>query len=388
MAQPLLIHVLQPHSTPHPNPQAHHDHCAFHDLPTAVREGFHDLQDVCHDANCDIAKTFDPSRPQCPTPSCENATSTLAPHQYLLDNCLASCSSDACAAAFHRLQAHHDLCEEGDLHVDVRGDYHDLADLCEPYACNTATGDVDPNECHPHEHEDDDHDHDDHDHDDHDHDDDFLVKGVSAHGRLVLTDAVSSDLHFYDVDLEEWHSEALPGAPIGATLPKHTADGRYLTLLSRSRDAVRFADSGLNVVADAHGASVVRGTPHIESVQFSDESPGHVESSFGWLVVFFDGSLYVDTDHPDHKVRCRRLRGRKRGAGRRGKLDSRPSAMLALVRAGAGSPSTFHSSALHPSLISPAPSFLTPFPPPSPSPAPWPAVVGRGVSRDGPRQAF
>jgi hypothetical protein len=211
---------------------------------------------------------------------------------------MGDCSSSACAAAFHILQAHHDLCEHDDLHESVRDDYHDIADVCLAYVCNSATASFDANECHPHEHDDEDHGED----EDHAHDDEFLARGIAAHGRLFLTDAVSSTLHVYDVDTEAWHDEPLPGVPSGATLPKHTSDGRYITLLSRSRDTVRFADSGLNVVDDAHSASVVRGSPHLESLQFSDESPGHVESSFGWLVIFFDGSLYVDTDHPDHKV--------------------------------------------------------------------------------------
>ena len=117
-----------------------------------MREGYHDMLDVCTaSVNCDIRRAFNPALSSCPTPTCNNTSTTMASHSYIMANCMSDCSSSACVDAFHILQAHHDLCEHDDLVETIEDDYHDIADVCLAYVCNSATASFDANECLEHD---------------------------------------------------------------------------------------------------------------------------------------------------------------------------------------------------------------------------------------------
>lgn len=106
----------------------------------------------------------------------------------------------------------------------------------------------------------------------------------------------------YDIDSGAWQSTVINGLAPGATLPTATGDGQYVVVTTRNGDAVQFLDSGMRLVADPHGSTVVRGPPAMEDAAFSSDAPGHVESRYGWIVVFFDGSLGVPRNSPSHVV--------------------------------------------------------------------------------------
>jgi hypothetical protein len=127
---------------------------------------------------------------------------------------------------------------------------------------------------------------------------------MCSHSPRPLLRSHSLQVFTYDIDSGAWHMQTVDGIAAGSTLPTATADGRFVVVTSRAGDSLQFLNSGLRLVQDPHGSVVVRGPPSLAAASFSSESPGHVESRFGWVVVFFDGSLNVPRSSPSHQVCC------------------------------------------------------------------------------------
>eukprot|EP00730_Choanoeca_flexa_P012025 TRINITY_DN3050_c0_g1_i1.p1 TRINITY_DN3050_c0_g1~~TRINITY_DN3050_c0_g1_i1.p1 ORF type:complete len:392 (+),score=120.43 TRINITY_DN3050_c0_g1_i1:96-1271(+) len=107
-------------------------------------------------------------------------------------------------------------------------------------------------------------------------------------GRLFVTDGIANHVHMYDLVQKQWTDVGLLPS---STIPYATADGRFVVVSSRNSNAISFMKSGLNVVSDIHGDIVLRGSPRLSNVDFSQTAPGHVSTVGGRMVVFFDGTL-------------------------------------------------------------------------------------------------
>lgn len=269
--------------------QAHHDHCFHDDMPLSVGLGFHALKGVCGHA-CDIQRQFIPGAEACTPSQCSNAALADQAAHTLQSDCVSNCSSQTCKDAFVAVLVHHDVCEPGQTSAVVAQALHDFEELCEDHTCNLVTAPFNPNYC------------DERAEPAQQNEIDFFNR-IESHGRLMLTDSVDNHIFVYDIDLDTWHNDPLPGIPAGASLPTHTSDGRYVVVLSRSGDSISFVSSGLRVVENVqdHSFMVIRGAPRLQDLQFMGTAPGHVEASFGWLVIFFDGTLYTPSDSPTYK---------------------------------------------------------------------------------------
>eukprot|EP00048_Salpingoeca_helianthica_P006132 m.95245 g.95245 ORF g.95245 m.95245 type:complete len:733 (+) comp13887_c1_seq2:516-2714(+) len=266
--------------------QAHHDHCPTSSLPAAIQTGFHTYEAMCGDG-CYIARQFVASLPVCPAPACTSPATVTSAVQTLNASCTVSCASAACATAYRTLRAAHDGCDEDDVPSSVETAIHDFDNVCAAQECNMVTAAFNPNTCEtssqsgataP-----------------------IVTPSANAYGRLLATDAVDNQVFTFDIDSGSWHMQIVNGIVGGSTLPTATADGRFAVATSRGGDAIQFLDTGMRLVQDPHGSVVVRGPPSLAAASFSSESPGHVESRFGWVVVFFDGTLNVARSSPNHQ---------------------------------------------------------------------------------------
>lgn len=130
----------------------------------------------------------------------------------------------------------------------------------------------------------------------------FLPQTYTGEGRYFVTDMNADHVFVYDIDLNSWHDEKIASFPQGASLTSTTRDGQHIIYSSRSGDLIGFLSTGLRVTSDAHGGTTIRTHPLLSPLSVAEASPGHVETNYGHVVVFFDGTGNVDKSSFSYKV--------------------------------------------------------------------------------------